>query len=276
MYREVEEYQGNTEITYYFDSMNDFIQYLEENENTRSKYPKQHWSSKKSGRHNFNDSSDWEEFIKNMKHGKKEYNIDTNVFVTDKYDPKFEKNKDFYGTVNIPKHLIGLPKPCSRIKKTKPIKYYPIYIGFSESAGIKKSKIKDYKLQIFEKINHLISEGHTVDINLFLRSSIDDYDGYFNLIICIKKHNQNPDMNKLMYFVCGADILRRGYFRILESDPSALNKNHAGGYGTPASSYTDYIEEKFDAILLHSLTSHNGSLEGAMRNVEQKLVNGGI
>jgi len=277
MYREVEKFEGKTEITYYFDSMNDFIHYLEENENTESKYPKHKWASKKTnGSNGFNDSKSWEHFILNMKRGKKEYNVDTNVFVTDKYDPKFEKNKDFYGTVAVPKHLIGLPKPCSRIKKTKPVKYYPIYIGFSESAGVHTGDIKEYKLMIFEKINALISEGHTVDINIFVRSKIPDYDGYFNLIICIKKHNQNPDMNKLMYFVCSADILRRGYFRLLEADPDALEKNHGGGYGRPENSNVDYINEKFNAILLHSLTSHGGDLGDAISSVESKLVNGGI
>ena len=161
------------EITYIFTSMSDFTDYLTKNKDTAHILDKNEWLSHKTGKYAFHDTKNYDEFLKCMKIGKKEYNIDTNVFVTNKYEPKFKKQNDWYGNPNIPKTIINLPKSSNRLIKNKPIQYYPIYISFSEMKYIELEKIKEYRLKTFEKINHLISEGHSVDLTIFSKK-----DGY--------------------------------------------------------------------------------------------------
>ena len=275
MIREVEKSNGWDEITYYFESMNDFIKYMIDNAETSHILPRNKWVSKAGMQSRFNDTNDWEDFIDKLKNGHEDYNVDKDVFKTDKYEQSFQNDKDWYGTTNVPKTIMGLPKPSNRLKKTKDIKYYPIFVGFSENAFVDSRKIKKYKLAIFEKIAQLITERQIVDISIFCKGEMRWNNCYVNLIIDIKKHNQNPDMNKLMYFMCGSDILRRGFFRILELDPLIFNGSQTHGYGTPMLSRNDYIEKKFNAILLHSLNSYGG-VSDALEDVERRLIQGGI
>lgn len=286
MIREVEKNKNTTEITYYFESMNDYIKHMKKIKDTASNLPERLCFSKHNTTSNhsyfteFFETKTFQEFLHHLDHGKKEYDIDKDVFKTKEYEQKFKSERDYYGNPNVPRALMGLPKNCHRIRKTKQTDYYHIFIGFSEASYISPESIKEYKLKIFEKINGLISEGHAVDISLFARTYFEKIDTYVNIIISLVKGNVAVDMNKLMFFVTTVDVLRRGYFRLMEVDPLIFNEEDNYQYGVNMSSKTDEIEKIFNSILIHPLSSFElnndedsaeNRLRVAMEDVENRL-----
>lgn len=275
MIREVDEYEEFQEITYSFKSMNDFTSYILDIEDDIHVLKRENCSSftnKNEFRGNFYDCKDWNDFTKGLQEGKKEYSIDKDVFKTKSFEKKFEVKRDFFGSPSVPRTLMGLPKNHRRAMKTQETDYYSIFISFSEASFISSQNIKEYRLFIFDKINYLISEGHAVDIDLFARVYFRHIKTYVNIIITLKKTYDSPDMDKLMFFVCSSDILRRGYFRIMEADPLIFNDQHTYSYGRPMNPQVKEIEDEFEALLVHPLSVFEKKMHKAKEDVVERLI----
>lgn len=83
-----------------------------------------------------------------------------------------------------------------------------------------------------------------------------------------------------MFFITNGDVVRRGMFRLLETDPF-MYKDCRFAYGRPAKSRDEDIERSLNGILIHNLTSFDGvdsdgnrinEVDEAKKDIEKRLI----
>lgn len=260
-----------------FDSMMDFAKYT-----TTCKTLRSELASEETGGGGFHDFSNWGEYVEKVFKG---IDIDDNEsfsFYGNDIKRKYKSSRDFFGNVQVPKAIMGLPKACSRPQKLYSNHQIELSLLSGCNCGKTAEDIIEFNIKILEFVNDLIRRGDSVRISQLYTNDIsrvkDDRYTHFYTGIVVKDFNQVVSMKQLNVFLGTADIYRRGIFRCIEADEVA---HRAWGYGkTPELEEATRIYEtiskemnikKDNAILLPAIGQVPlEELEGTLNSLREK------
>lgn len=267
---------------YFFSSMEDFTQHMENIEDYNPFLSSIECESLKTGKGNYNSrmTDNFHEFLTGCRDGIKGGNKDKNLFKTNEYYSKFNTERSICGAPVIPRVLKNHPKAYTRLKKTKKTGFYNIFINVSEYWGIHGDKVQDYRNYLYDKIYTLISNANSVELNIYAKIMSTQTDNSLSMVIKLKPVAYEVNMDRLMFFITNGDVVRRGMFRLLETDPF-MYKDCRFAYGRPAKSRDEDIERSLNGILIHNLTSFDGvdsdgnrinEVDEAKKDIEKRLI----
>lgn len=153
------------------------------------------------------------------------------------------------GAVCVPATIMGLPKSMIRTErvKFKDSKVISICYNGTTSANVGQSEMREVSARLMGAIVGLEKNGYRVNLYVFLGSSRGrDACGMF---VRIKDSGQYIDIKKTAYPLVNPSMLRRHYFRYLETAPGLTNTGFYTGYGAPITDRAEIESAAKDAGL---------------------------
>lgn len=141
------------------------------------------------------------------------------------------------GAANVPAVLMGLPKSMIAQRKFiyKDTKVLNLVYNVAIHAGIDASEINRVSINLVNAIMGIEKKGYRV--NLYVSICAEQKGGrdteYCNMFVRIKDSGQYLDVKKMAYPLVNPSMLRRHYFRFLETSEGLKNTSWVYGYGTP-------------------------------------------
>lgn len=131
------------------------------------------------------------------------------------------------GRLDIPAYSAGSPLCYETLERKKMPKFIKLHISLSYSWTTSKAQVYNRAIIITNIIKALESAGYNVFANAFELASYEDE--IIHIVIDVKKHNQNVNMQALYKSLCYVEFLRRILFRVLET--LDLENSWSNSYG---------------------------------------------
>lgn len=248
-----------TKYIYCFDSIKDFVKYIEENK-TRECFERSKLSSKKENFDNWSGTETYEQAIEFLQNGWDEgakilnSNISKKIKDISKAEEKvFQNIKDVCGYQPIvPLYLNSVPN-CMIRKQQKVLKNKIVNVTrtLSYSGGIRTSEVMSESVKAAMIIKNLEKSGYRVNLHLILGS------GKFAVKIKLKSANERLNVSKLAFPLINVAMFRRLYFRFVEVCEKTTG-DFVFGYGrVPAIREFDEICKEMNEIHLPTLINLN-------------------
>ena len=213
-----------------FDSLNEFIKYLDETP-TNETFKNNPLSSRKANRHNWSGTDTFEQAIELLKNGwtvgaekltKKLKIAESNKEVETAY--KNILSMAGYQAI-VPLYLQGVPN-CMINKKPVPVKNKVITINrvMVCSCSVSSETLMNESIKCFQIIKRIEAAGYRVNLNLMISS------GHVCVKIRLKSSSEKLNISKLAFPLVHTAMLRRLYFRFIEVYPT-IPYGYQWGYG---------------------------------------------
>ena len=141
------------------------------------------------------------------------------------------------GAANVPAVLMGLPKSMIKQQKFvyKDTKVLNLVYSVSIHSGIDASEINRVSINLVNAIMGIEKKGYRV--NLYVCVCAERRAGrgseFCNMFVRIKDSGQYMDVKKMAYPLVNPSMLRRHYFRFVETAENIKNSSWVDTYGTP-------------------------------------------
>lgn len=274
---------GNDNVSY-FDTIDEYINYLEVCENKHDC-----WSSKE-GSYDFCGTHSFKEAIDLCKYGDEDLiNYIKSLEDVDKDNLEFvDKNRknytnEFVGfTPNVPNYVLGVPKDMIHDNSIKiKSKIINIFINLSASCYVNKEDIKKQAVNFVKAIDGLEKKGYRCNVYVGnMASKYSSWSGkeYYAIIVKIKGDREPLNLAKMAFPLCHPSMLRRLGFRWIESLPINFTND---GYGKPLEHDSDGDEQvvrllkmvfsgmKINVLPITSKNSAKDVVEKIEKNIEK-------
>ena len=142
---------------------------------------------------------------------------------------------------NVPAYIAGTPNSMINVKTTKVRqKVLSFMYNTSVSASVSAERIIEATAKVVSAI--MIIEASGVRVNLYAGEAFYEYDAPDILWLCkVKEAGQRLDVLKMAYPIAHPSMLRRHWFRLLETT-EGVPANYCGGYGKPIDSERRCLE----------------------------------
>lgn len=240
--REVSRLVGSNTINMVeFNSISDLVSFLKEAKTTTwfKGHEKSIEQNKKrtefAGTKTFNEAmgmleNGWYEEAKKIE---KELSIEKrNVFEKD--EVKFIQSVAGFHPI-VPSYLMGLPNSMVSSKiVAKKQKVVTLNLSISFSAIVSAKEIEDVCIKALRIVKSIESKGYRVNFNVFFAAKETDYTTghmrYAAIKLKVKNANERLNISKVCFPVVHPSMLRRIFFRVVETSPS-FSKEFVYGYG---------------------------------------------
>lgn len=235
---------------YDFNSVYDFVQYLEnspvnpvfqsQQHSTRSETGSNPWS----GTHNYDEARDL------LFHGWKPAAEKLNAMLQNSaYTPtrttSFPRYDVVGGQASVPRYLQGLPtNMVNRVPKKVPEKIVIINKDITFHGGWSPEKMMQEGLKSLQIIQAIESTGARVRLNVIIGTSSFNWSkGDTNIIfrICLKSPDQRLNVASMAFPIAHPAFLRRIFFKAVEVTPELNKTDFVGGYGKPISIHPEKV-----------------------------------
>lgn len=129
---------------------------------------------------------------------------------------------------NVPGYIAGAPKTMYALEKTREKKFIDIYFNLSYTAGTTEEQIINRGILTLNLITLL--EQNDMGVNLRVFQTCYEGNEIFISEIVLKKTEEQLNIKKCYYPMCGKEFLRRVMARVLESVP-VTNSTWGLSYG---------------------------------------------
>lgn len=224
-----------------YNSLSEFITEINSLPNNRF-YPNDHSSERKEREGgDFYGTTDYKQATEMLTHGwdaaaKK---LAEKVKPTNTIQAVARSSKPVFGVVgsqaSIPRYLQGIPtNMASRQTIYTKQKIVTITKGISYSARWTTNQILEECIKALQIIQSLENGGHRVRLNVMLVTTCDDHPTKHNACkVCIKQPDERLNISKMSFALAHPSMLRRFFFKWIETDPFA--EYYPGwGFGFPS------------------------------------------
>lgn len=163
----------------------------------------------------------------------KEMNVEKrNVFEKD--EVKFIQSVAGFHPI-VPNYLMGLPNSMVSSKiVAKNQKVVTLNLSISFSAAVSAKEIEDVCIKALRIVKSIEAKGCRVNFNVFFASKEPNYATghmrYSVIKLKVKNANERLNISKVCFPVVHPSMLRRIFFRVVETSPS-FTKEFVNGYG---------------------------------------------
>lgn len=132
---------------------------------------------------------------------------------------------------NVPRYLQGNPKSMIA-KQSTPVKQKIVNItkSINYNGGTSTERMMEESIKALQIVKKLEAQGYRVNLNVSLGTSADGRKIYAK--VRLKGANERLNVSKLAFAMCHPSMLRRLYFRFIETYPE-VTKGYTWGYGAP-------------------------------------------
>lgn len=166
----------------------------------------------------------------------------------------------------VPNYMMGLPNSMVSSKiVAKKQKVVTLNLSISFSAIVSTKEIEDVCIKALRIVKSIESKGCRVNLNVFFASKEPDYATghmrYATIKLRVKNANERLNISKVCFPVVHPSMLRRIFFRVVETSPS-FSKEFVYGYGIAMSNeelakiYSDMMKGEY---IIPTKTYGNGS-----------------
>lgn len=136
------------------------------------------------------------------------------------------------GVANVPATIMGLPKSMIRTErvKYKDSKVLNICYNGTAAGSVDKTELRETAARLMGAIVGLEKNGYRVNLYLYIGSRSGS--NSCNMFVRIKDSAQYLDIKKTAYPLINPSMLRRHYFRFVETAPGLTDYRFTGGYGS--------------------------------------------
>lgn len=138
----------------------------------------------------------------------------------------------------VPRAIQGLPDSMYNMSRSqKKVSTISLTYEMGVPAIIATDKIVKAGITLLSMVNILEKRGVKVELNLscgVYEEACRNYpDEVVSMVICMKKYRDNLDLKKLIFPLIHPSMLRRIFFRYVETSPKITNPYITNGYGVP-------------------------------------------
>ena len=233
-----------------FGSISEFTKYINTTP-TNETFTGKTLSSMSTDRAGWYKTKSFEEATDLIKHGWSEMSdkLTQRLNAETKYEPGLVKKNilDVSGYQPVvPLYLMGVPT-CMVAKRNVIQKQKVITLNKSVnySANVSSDTVVDESIKALKIIKRLEAQNYRVNLNVVL-GTVDDDKSYF-IRVRVKSASERLNISKLSFVLVHPSMLRRFFFRFIETYPN-VPRGFLFGYGRPASN--SETKSAFDGYLL--------------------------
>lgn len=175
---------------------------------------------------------------------------------------------------NIPLYLIGAPNNMLNFKRT-PVKSRILNLVVNLVVGYKTTT--DEIIEAGSNIASIIKEleKNKIRVNLYIACFVKSKTDYIGALINIKKSSSPLNMLNITYPLINPSMLRRHFFRYIETVPVKIDKGYTENYGHVTSFNTMLKQEpklnKFkDAVIIDIQNMIGASVSDMVKTISDK------
>lgn len=175
---------------------------------------------------------------------------------------------------NIPLYLIGAPNNMLNFKRTQTkSKVINILVNIAVSYDITAKEIIEAGANIASVVRELEKNG--IRVNLYISCFSKKSNDYIGFIANIKKSSAPLNMLNIAYPLINPSMLRRHYFKFVETIPVQISEQFLGSYGEVVSFNTMLQHEpklnKFkDAVIIDMQEMIGASVSDMVKTISEK------
>ena len=175
---------------------------------------------------------------------------------------------------NIPLYLIGVPNNMLNFKRTPAkSKIINILVNIAVSYDITANQIIEAGANISSIIRELEKNG--IRVNLYASCFANRENDYIGFVINLKKSSAPLNMLNITYPLINPSMLRRHFFRFVETIPAKISSKFVGNYGQVISFNTMLKHEpklnKYkDAIIIDMYDMIGASVSDMVKTISDK------
>lgn len=138
----------------------------------------------------------------------------------------------------VPRAIQGLPDSMyNMVRSQKKVSTISLTYEMGVSANVGTNSIINAGITLLSMVNILEKRGVKVELNLSCGVYEEAYGRYpdevVSMVVCMKKYRDNLDLKKLIFPLIHPSMLRRIFFRYVETSPKITNPYITDGYGRP-------------------------------------------
>lgn len=175
---------------------------------------------------------------------------------------------------NIPLYLIGAPNNMLNFKRTQTkSKVINILVNIAVSYDVTAKEIVEAGANIASVVRELEKNG--IRVNLYVSCFSKKLNDYIGFVANIKKSSAPLNMLNITYPLINPSMLRRHFFRYIETVPVKIDKGYTENYGHVTSFNTMLKQEpklnKFkDAVIIDIQNMIGASVSDMVKTISEK------